>query len=71
MYYKVAHSILLGRQTNHWFHSAIQILILGIGMQALEKNGVLSSTMAEIANTMPKPSKPMRLTELTSQGGDG
>lgn len=40
MYYEVAHSILLGRQTNHWFHSAIQILILGIGMQALEKNGV-------------------------------
>lgn len=34
---EVVHSSLPGRQINHWFHSIIQIQILGIGVRTLEK----------------------------------
>lgn len=69
-HHRMAHSILLERQTNYWFHSANQILTPGIGKQALKKRVYnLFLTTAEIANT--KPFNSARLTELTSQGGDG
>lgn len=38
----MTHNTLFGRQTNHWFHSAVQILILHTGIQALEKSDVHS-----------------------------
>lgn len=37
-HHRMAHSTFLGRQTNHCFHSVVQILIPGLGIQALEKS---------------------------------